>query len=83
MGVSKNMGVPYFGVLIIRILLLRTLFKGPLFSETPLLLGALRVQAEGGGGRRLRQQNRQLGNVGLGIGGPRGIGFEKDLGFRV
>ena len=25
-GVSKNMGVPYFGVLTIRILLLRTLF---------------------------------------------------------
>ena len=28
--------VPYFGVLIIRILLFRVLYWGPLFSETPL-----------------------------------------------
>ena len=27
--------VPYFGVLIIRILLFRVLYSGPLFSETP------------------------------------------------
>ena len=34
MGVSENR-VPYFGVLIIRILLFRVQEKGPLFSETP------------------------------------------------
>ena len=28
--------VPYFGVLTIRILLLRVLHQGPLFSETPI-----------------------------------------------
>ena len=27
---------PYFGVLIIRILPFRVLYKGPLFSETPI-----------------------------------------------
>ena len=31
------MGVPYFGVLIIRILLFRVLYWGPLLSETPIL----------------------------------------------
>ena len=30
-----KIGVPYLGVLIIRILLFRVLYKGPLFSETP------------------------------------------------
>ena len=30
-----KMGVPYSGVLIIRILLFRVLYWGPLFSETP------------------------------------------------
>ena len=35
MGVSENSGAPYFGVLIIRILLFRVLYEGPLFSETP------------------------------------------------
>ena len=30
-----KIGVPYFGVLIIRILLFRVLYLGPLFSETP------------------------------------------------
>ena len=39
MGLSKNKGVPYFGVLIIRILLLRVLHEGPLFSETPIWHG--------------------------------------------
>ena len=36
MGVSNNKGVPYFGVLIMRILLFRVLHWGPLFSETPI-----------------------------------------------
>ena len=36
LGVSENGGVPYFGVLIIRILLFRVLYWGPLFSETPI-----------------------------------------------
>ena len=36
MGVSEIRG-PYFGVLIIRILLFRVLDWGPLFSETPSL----------------------------------------------
>ena len=35
MGVSE-IRVPYFGVLIIRILLFRVLYQGPLFSETPI-----------------------------------------------
>ena len=35
MGVSENWGVPYFGVLIIRILLFRVPYDCPLFSETP------------------------------------------------
>ena len=30
-----RIGVPYFGVLIIRILQFRVLYSGPLFSETP------------------------------------------------
>ena len=33
-----TIGVPYFGVLIIRILLFRVLYLGPLFSETLILL---------------------------------------------
>ena len=32
-----KIGVPYFGVLIIRILLCRVLYSGPQFSETPIL----------------------------------------------
>ena len=35
MGVSENEGVPYFGVLKIKILLFRVLYLGALFSETP------------------------------------------------
>ena len=34
-GSFRKLGVPYFGVLIIRILLFRVLYRGPLFSETP------------------------------------------------
>ena len=37
-GVYKNMGLPYFGVLIIRILLFRALYWGPLFSETRIFM---------------------------------------------
>ena len=36
-GSFRKLGVPYFGVLIIRILLFRVLYWGPLFSETPIL----------------------------------------------
>ena len=32
----RKLGLPYFGVLIIRILLFRVLYQDPLFSETPL-----------------------------------------------
>ena len=32
-----KLGVPYFGLLIIRILLFRVLYLGALFSETPIL----------------------------------------------
>ena len=32
----SKLGLPYFGVLIIRILLTRVLYSGPLFSETPI-----------------------------------------------
>ena len=38
LGASENRGVPYFGVLTIRILLFRVLYEGPLFSETPIWL---------------------------------------------
>ena len=34
-GSFRKLWVPYFGVLIIRILLFRVLYWGPLFSETP------------------------------------------------
>ena len=35
LGSFRKLGVPYFGVLMIRILLFRVLYWGPLFSETP------------------------------------------------
>ena len=35
-GSFRKLGGPYFGVLIIRILLFRVLYSGPLFSETPI-----------------------------------------------
>ena len=35
-GGFRKWGVPYFGVLIVRILLFRVLHQGPLFSETPI-----------------------------------------------
>ena len=35
-GTFRKEGVPYFGVLIMRILLVRVLYSGPLFSETPI-----------------------------------------------
>ena len=42
-GSFRKLGVPHFGVLIIRILLFRVLYQGPLFSETPILiLGTIR-----------------------------------------
>ena len=34
-----KIGVPCFGVLIIRILLFRVLYQGPQFSETPIYRG--------------------------------------------
>ena len=34
-GSFRNLGVPYLGVRIIRILLFRALYQGPLFSENP------------------------------------------------
>ena len=36
MGVFRKLEVPYFGILIVRILLFRVLYEGPLFSETPI-----------------------------------------------
>ena len=38
-------GVPYFGVLIIRILLFRVLYSGPPISETPILPENLNPEA--------------------------------------
>ena len=35
-GGFRKLGVPYFGVLIMRILLFRVLYWFPLFSETPM-----------------------------------------------
>ena len=35
LGVSENEGYLFWGVLIIRILLFRVLYYGPLFSEAP------------------------------------------------
>ena len=47
MGVSENRGVPYFRVLINRILLFRVLYWGPLFPEIPILLvGVPRIHAD-------------------------------------
>ena len=34
-GSFRKLGVPYFGVLVIKNLLFRVLYLGPLFSETP------------------------------------------------
>ena len=34
----QKLGVPYFGVLILTILLFRVLYLGPIVSETPILL---------------------------------------------
>ena len=49
MGVSENWGDLIFGVLIVRILLLRVLYHGPLFSETPRWAGNIEgVGLEGG-----------------------------------
>ena len=39
--VENGGGVPYFGVLIIRILLFRVLYWGPLFLETPIFFFAI------------------------------------------
>ena len=39
----RELGVPNFGVLIIRILLFRVLYSGPLFSETPKCESVRRV----------------------------------------
>ena len=36
MGSFRKLGVPYLGVLIIRILLFGVLYEGPLFPETPI-----------------------------------------------
>ena len=41
-----KIGVPYFGVLIIRILLFRVLHLGPLFSETPMCLRSIYLRLE-------------------------------------
>ena len=38
-----KLGVPYFGVLIIRILLFRVLYQGPIFSETPVFSSGFRA----------------------------------------
>ena len=40
MGVSTNEGYLTLGVLTKRLLLLRVLHKGPLFSETPIFKGS-------------------------------------------
>ena len=46
LGSFRKLGVPYFGVLIIRILLLSVLYQGTLFSELPQNhLGVLGVKA--------------------------------------
>ena len=58
MGVSENWGDLIFGVLIVRILLLRVLYHGPLFSETPRWAGNIEgVGLEGGFGDCLKLQS--------------------------
>ena len=42
-----KIGVPYFGVLIIRVLLFRLLYSGPLFSETSMSVLLLRGRSRG------------------------------------
>ena len=71
MGVSqKKLGVPYFGVLIIRILLCRVLYWGPLLSETPTwdpTVEDLEVEASLGGGLRFPETPISLNEEYLGF----------------
>ena len=58
-GGSENRGYLILGVLLIRILLFRVLYKGPLFSETPmshlgLMIHEMRHRTEAEGHRDLR-----------------------------
>ena len=43
LGSFRKLGVPYFGVLIIRIRLFRVLYQDPLFLETPNLVSGASV----------------------------------------
>ena len=45
MGVSKSKGYLNLGVLIIRILLFRVLYQGPLLSETPICVCHMKCRA--------------------------------------
>ena len=36
-GSFRKLGLPYLGIFVIRTLLFRVLYQGPLFSETPIL----------------------------------------------
>ena len=45
-GSFRKLGLPYLGVLIIRILLSRVLYWDPLFSETPVSITAVGHEAD-------------------------------------
>ena len=49
MGVSEKLGVPDFGVLVIRTLLFRVLYQGPQFSEAPVLVFEIGPQSKAWG----------------------------------
>ena len=86
MGVSENRGVPYFGVLIIRTLLLRVLYQGLLLSETPKYQNFSKGFRHWGLGVLLGFEFRLRGSWGLGFQGLgfrfQGLGF-RDVGLRI
>ena len=67
MGVPKIGGVPYSGVLILRILLFRVLCKGPLFSVTPRSAGGRKAPARLGFWASLGLEGSVLGLLDLGL----------------
>ena len=90
-GSFRKLGIPYFGVIITRILLFRVLYWGPLFSETPICDSETnKTELERPRPRprltraRLASSSRPLGFrvSGFRVSGFQGLGF-RGLGFRV
>ena len=66
--IYENLGVPYIGVLIIRILLFRVLCEGPIFSETPIWFVAI-VQASVSGVSDVESKRTRFRRLGSGFHG--------------